>query len=148
MENCPGNDGAGRRTRVGIAAAVLAVLAAVPAAYGFETRRVLGNWETDFGEISIHQADDTTFVGSYSYQGTPARLYGTRTADGIYEGFWVQEVSEVTCGETVRGSRTWGRFRFAFQGNSFVGLWNYCARRLVNQKNYRWRGTLLNRGGG
>lgn len=123
----------------------VSALASVTALYALEGRQLLGNWRTNYGEITIYEADDATFVASYAYQNTPARLYGERIGDGIYEGFWVQQTSEVVCRDKIKGKRTWGRFRFAFTGDTFVGLWNYCTRKLVNRDDFRWRGNLLNR---
>ena len=128
-----------------VAAGLFVLLAAVPLAMASDGSQLLGNWRTNYGEITIFEADDATFVASYAYQNTPAKLYGERTGDGIYEGFWVQETSEVRCRDKVKGKVTWGRFRFAFSGESFVGLWNYCTRKLVNRDDFRWRGSLLNR---
>ena len=121
------------------------LFAALPLAGAFEGRQLLGNWRTNYGEVTIYEADSATFVASYAYQNTPARLYGERSGEGIYEGFWVQETSEVRCRNKIKGKETWGRFRFAFTGDTFVGLWNYCTRKLVNRDDFRWRGTLLNR---
>ena len=129
----------------GFCALVLAIVTLGSAVSAFDARNVLGNWETNWGGIKIFEADDTTFVGSYVYKNTPARIYGVRTGEGVFDGFWVQEVSEVVCPGTVRGKRTYGRFRFAFKGRNFAGIWNYCDRKLRRHKDFTWTGTLINR---
>lgn len=134
-----------RRTTGPAGLAMIAVAVTMATAAALETRSLLGSWETNFGPITIAEADDTTFVGIYAYQNKPARVYAVRTSDGIYEGYWIQETSEVICPDAKKGRRTWGRFRFAFTGDKFLGLWNYCNRRLINQKKFHWRGTLVNR---
>jgi hypothetical protein len=123
----------------------VALLASISAAVAFDARNVLGNWQTNWGNLVIFEADDTTFVGSYSYQNTAAKIYGVRSGDGVFEGFWVQEVSEVVCPSTVKGKTTYGRFRFVFEGRNFAGLWNYCDRQLRQHKDFTWTGTLINR---
>ncbi len=128
-----------------VAVILVCIGVAVPLARALETRSLLGTWETNFGPITITEADDTTFVGIYAYQNKPARIYAVRTDQGMYEGYWVQETSEVICGGAKKGRNTWGRFRFAFTGSKFLGLWNYCDRSLVNQKQFHWRGSLVNR---
>ena len=71
-------------------------------AYGLEARSLLGTWNTNFGPITVTEANEEAFVGIYSYQNTPARIYAVRSSERIFEGYWVQETSEVRCREAKK----------------------------------------------
>ena len=76
-------------------APVVAIAALGSAVSAFDARNVLGNRETSWGGSKIFEAGDATFVGCYTYKNTPARICGVRTGEGVFDGFWVQEMSEV-----------------------------------------------------
>ena len=98
-----------------------------------------GRWETNYGPIEMTRQPDG-FTGTYAYKNKPAFLAGRPNDNGTYRVIWVQEISEVECLELKQGSPFWGTARFIFRGDTFQALWNYCDRRLVNRKNFRWKG--------
>jgi len=120
---------------------VIASLIALPSAAW--AQEISGRWSSDFGPIEIRwDESNQNFAGSYSYKGLPAEMHGGLDAEtGVWEGYWIQETSEVACNTTRDGSPYWGRFRLLFKGDRFLGLWNYCDRRLVNDKRRRWTGN-------
>ncbi len=101
-----------------------------------------GRWETNYGPIEMTEKDGG-FIGTYAYKNRPAHLAGKHNGDGTYRIFWVQEISEVECGELVQGSPYWGRAKFVFDGDKFIAHWNYCDRRIRNKRDFRWTGQFI-----
>lgn len=99
-----------------------------------------GRWETNYGPIEMTAKPDG-FVGTYAYKNRPAHLAGRHNQDGTYRIIWVQEISEVECGELVQGSPYWGRAKFVFDGDRFIAHWNYCDRKIRTKRDFRWTGA-------
>jgi len=102
---------------------------------------VSGTWTTNYDPIEIEWDDSLNiYIGYYAYQNLSAKMGGNLNEEGVWEGYWIQKTSEITCSKNRDGSPYWGRFRIQFDGNRFLGLWNYCDRRLVNKPDFHWKG--------
>lgn len=126
---------------IALAAAGLAVAttASLPA---MADEPLIGRYRTNYGPLKLFADKDGVYIGIYSYKGLPAHLYLTANSEGFYDAFWIQGTSEVRCRTKKTGSPYWGRARIAFKGTRIISLWNYCNRKLVNDKRFRWTGDF------
>jgi hypothetical protein len=109
-------------------------------------------WNSTYGKVTYEADIGTTALWSYDYHGATNFIYINNLAKvyegrGAYQGYWVQENSEVKCKRPRlmkdKESFYWGRFDIQFLDPNFPSRWqakwSYC-----NQKPTQlWSGTPI-----
>ena len=92
-----------------------------------------GTWDTSEGIMPL-TLNGSTVTGYYSNE--TQRIDGTLVGNTL-EGYWSKDSSAQRCDTAYNGRSYWGRIRFVFNGNSFVGVWGYCGEEPTRS----WTGT-------
>lgn len=85
---------------------------------------IAGNWKTSYQLATLAQNGDQV-TGSYRSDG--GEIIGTYR-NGVLEGFWIENRSDKRCAtpKGAQGRFHWGRLRWVFTGDRFVGDWGHC----------------------
>jgi hypothetical protein len=95
-----------------------------------------GVWSTTEGPVTM-TGDGVRYRGRYPRdEGQVEGVLEGRTL----RGFWAESASDVRCEQQRLGTYYWGAivWRFAPDGRSFEGTWDYCGN---PARNGPWRGT-------
>lgn len=132
-----------RRLAVAIAATAVAMLATGAAA---DPRLPNGRYPLgDFSPVTFNcqAVPDGTVVENNACFGLYDAMFSgvylsDYTEDGWFIGYWVQRLSGFDCGETIAGSRYWGRVKFRFSDDlqSWTGFRGDC----MDEPTQRWDG--------
>ncbi|MBT7443229.1 MAG: hypothetical protein HN790_04605 [Methylococcales bacterium] len=108
-------------------------------------------WNSTYGQVVFEDESGPTATWSYTHNGRPGLIYilglaGIYSERDRYDGYWVQDASDVRCntprlGLNKQKSYFWGNFQVKFIDSGYParweGLWGYC-----NDKPTRsWNGT-------
>ncbi|HRH81290.1 MAG TPA: hypothetical protein PLW81_09615 [Thiobacillaceae bacterium] len=107
-------------------------------AYSGPAANVAGKWKTSEGELTLNQAGNKV-TGSYANDG--GEIEG-EVRGNVLEGVWIENSSGQNCGVARNGRKHWGRIRWVFDGNRFVGGWSYCEG-AVGPEDRRWTGERI-----
>lgn len=105
-------------------------------AQGSTVATIGGVWETSEGEMTISQKDTGEVQATYTQDN--GRIEGS-LAGNVLTGFWIEDDSLQQCETAKDGSFHWGRIRYVFEGDAFVGTWGYCEEAPTRE----WTGARL-----
>jgi hypothetical protein len=108
-----------------------ALLAASLAEGASQPGPVAGDYETSYGLMRLNASGGT-------YPQDDGRIVVTSIAGSVMEGFWVQSRSGRECPQSRYG-RHFGRIRFTFTTEGFVGVWGSCE----DQPTSSWNGRRI-----
>ena len=99
---------------------------------------VEGEWKTSEGTTKI-RLGGTKVQGSYSQDN--GELIGEMTYPQKFEGFWIEDNSDVKCSTVKNGRYYWGKVVWEFDDDmcSFKGKWGYCNKKPDSS----WNGTFI-----
>lgn len=106
--------------------------------YSGPAANVAGKWKTSEGELTLNQTGNRV-QGTYANDG--GEIEG-EVRGNVLEGWWIENSSGQNCGVERNGRRHWGRVRWVFEADRFVGGWNYCDRS-VGPEDRRWTGERI-----
>lgn len=105
--------------------ALTAVLALGHAPGAVAAPDVAGDWNTNWGELSLDQ-DGTEVDGWFEIDDVEGVIYGELQGN-VLNGYWLQDSDEDECDEALADSYTWGRLQLVFDRNGrFSGRIGYC----------------------
>ncbi|MBK6744281.1 MAG: tetratricopeptide repeat protein [Hydrogenophilales bacterium] len=99
------------------------------------TANVTGTWMTTEGQLTLLQ-NGNQVTGNYSQDG--GRITGVLNGK-VLEGYWSETDAGQRCASARDGRHFWGRIRWDFESNRFVGGWSYCDQ-AVPADGQSWKG--------
>lgn len=99
---------------------------------------VAGKWKTTEGELTLNQSG-VQITGNYTSDG--GEIIGEMRGN-VLEGFWIENGSSQRCANPKNGRHHWGRIRWSFEADKFVGAWSYCDNPPPEKSN-NWTGERI-----
>jgi hypothetical protein len=99
---------------------------------------VAGKWKTTEGELTLIQSGNQ-INGKYTSDG--GEIVGEMRGN-VLEGFWIENGSSQRCASPKNGRHHWGRIRWSFEADKFIGTWSYC-NSSPPEKGNNWNGDRI-----